>query len=908
MSSLSLTGGGFAIFLALAGCGSSDDSSMAPAGKNDAATIAPDEGVGDATLEAGEPPLGDASEEGLPPADAIVDSTEPVSDASSDAASDAPEEAAPDARPPTPGVSVLTRSYNNARTGANTAETILNQANVNPNQFGRLFQVQLDDQIFAQVLYVAGLSVNGAVHDVLYVATMNNTIYALDAGTGAVLWTRNFNGAGRAARISDSAALQQCFNFTNNFGTTSTPVIDAVTGTMYFVTHTFQTAAMVYQLEAIDITTGHDRPSSPVTIQPGGTPFEGGAPAFDPAFQNQRAGLGLSNGTVYVAFASYCDFGQYHGWVLAYDASTLASVGVYNTTPTGSQGGIWQGGAAPAIDSSGNVYVASGNGTTDQVTNFAETLVKLAPRTLTRQSYFGPAAFATLNNTDMDLASAGPSLVPGTDWVMQGGKTGVVYLMNTANLGGIVTGDTQVVQAIQAVDSTARPTATHHIHNTVVPWDGPNGLEIFVWGENDYLRQYQFNPSTQQFTTPASAVGAMLPPVGMPGGILAVSSNGAQAGTGIVWTTTPSYGDSINAITPGIVRAFNAETLALLWDSRSPGDDPLAFAKYNPVTVANGRVYVPSFSGVVSAYGPRTGPPPPVPNAIYSLRPGTGTGLCVGIPGGSGTEAAAAQQLTCDGTGSQRWQLTNLTNNVYQVQEVSNGKCLDVAGGSGAAGAAVGQYTCNGTLAQQWALTPLGSSQYALRALTGANLCLDVNGGSAASGSAIQIYTCNGTAAQNFMLAFDAQGTEPIPNGSYRVYTLTGPNLCIDGTVNNAGTYTNIGNVAQDTCSGIDSQRWRFQSVGGNNYTIRAAASELCLDVAGGSATSGSVIQQFSCNQSNAQVFAVEAQGTSRYLLMPQTAGGECMAVQNASANNGTPMVEAACDGTVGQSFLIVAP
>ncbi|HEX3695127.1 MAG TPA: discoidin domain-containing protein [Polyangia bacterium] len=512
--------------------------------------------------------------------------------------------------------SVLTRNYDNQRTGANLSETILKPANVNPTQFGKIFQVSVNDQVYAGILYASAVPMGGTTHNVFYVATVSNTVYAFDADTGGgPLWQRNdLNGVGRPARNTDvGSACGTYRDFSGNIGIIGTPVIDAGAMTMYVVTRTVESGP-IFRLRALNIATGQDRPGSPKVITasvPGsGSGSSGGTLAFDPQPHNQRAALALSGGVVYVAFSSFCDTGPYHGWLLAYDGQSLAQVGVTNDTPNGTQAGIWMAGAAPLFDGSGNIYVSTGNGDFDEgAANFGESLVKFAPRSLARLDFFTPSNFATLNGGDIDFGSAGPILLPGTGMLATGGKEGKIYLMNSGNLGHL--GDQNVPQIFQAVDPTARPTNTHHIHNSPVVWNAPQGLTMYIWGENDFLRAYHFNSGAHRFDFPAASTGSVLPPVGMPGGMMSISASGSAAGTGILWATTPRAGDANQNVVPGVLNAFNAETLALLWQSTAPADDTLNFSKGSPPTVASGKVYVASLSNMVSVYGLRTAPANP---------------------------------------------------------------------------------------------------------------------------------------------------------------------------------------------------------------------------------------------------------------------------------------------------------
>ena len=508
------------------------------------------------------------------------------------------------------GVSVLTRGYNNQRTGANVSETSLTPSNVTSGQFSKLFALPVDDQVYAGILYVSGLSIAGGIHNVIYVATTNNSVYAFDADTlGPPLWSRNFNGIGQP---SNSTALGPpgYADFRGHVGIVGTPVIDGSSGTMYFVTRTVENGNTVQRLRAIDITTGIERPNSPQIIQ-GSVPGNGDGGlkiVFNAAQQNQRPALALSQGVIYIAWASYGDQMPYHGWVMTYDENTLAPLTAMSVTPNGNVGGIWMAGAGPAFDANGNAYFPTGNGDFDGATNFGESLMKLAPNSLGVVDYFAPSDYTTLNAQDLDFGSAGPTILPGTNLIIQGGKEGKLYLLNMGNLGHEASGDTQIPQVFQAVDVTVRPNATHHIHNSSPAWNSPEGLKVFVWGENDFLHAYLFNTSSQVLNTTPFATGSVLPPIGMPGGMMTVSANGSQSG--IVWATLPRAGDANEFTVPGNLYAFNAESLALLWASTGTGDDLLDFSKGSAPIVANGKVYAGSLSKFATVYGPSSAAAP----------------------------------------------------------------------------------------------------------------------------------------------------------------------------------------------------------------------------------------------------------------------------------------------------------
>ncbi|MBV9435247.1 MAG: FKBP-type peptidyl-prolyl cis-trans isomerase [Acidobacteria bacterium] len=507
---------------------------------------------------------------------------------------------------------VLTRSYGNERTNANLSEKTLTPARLKSGHFGKLFMLPVDDEIFAGLLYAADLTIGGHKHNVLYVATVNNSVYAFDADkAGAPLWQRNFNGPGRPTRYTEVGQACRIYrDFVGNIGIIGTPVISP-DQTMYFVTRTVEYGTTTQRLHALDILTGDERPHSPQTIEatvPGkGDGAVAGEVAFNPVTENQRPALAYANGTVYVGWASFCDTRPYHGWMMAYDAKSLAQVSIFNTSPNGNMAGIWMSGAGPTFDSSGNLIVTTGNGTYDGVTEFGESMIKLEPRTLRVRDYFVPSNFNTLNDFDLDFGTQGPTLLPGTGLMVVGGKEGKLYVVDVANMGKHVPGDIQIAQEVQVIDPTVRPTLSHHMHNSNPAWKSARGWNVYTWGESDFPRAFRLDAAKRQFVTPDIAVGNILAPPGMPGGMMTISANGSR--NGILWATLPRNGDANHSAVPGFLYAFDAENLRLLWSSAGVNDEAFSFAKGSPPVVVNGKVYVASLAGFVSVYGLRKGTP-----------------------------------------------------------------------------------------------------------------------------------------------------------------------------------------------------------------------------------------------------------------------------------------------------------
>src|SRR5580704_1765104 len=278
-------------------------------------------------------------------------------------------------------VDVLTANYDNNRTNANLGEFVLNKGNVNPTQFGKLYSLAVDGQVYAQPLYMRGVNIAGETRNVLFVATMNNSLYAFDAdstASTAPIWHRNF---GQPADPNDFSVVGLSYtDILNQIGILGTPVIDPTSSTIYLVHYTFTSTpkgnVYAYYLHALDLATGAEKFNGPVQIQAtvAGSGWAGldvtvdNQLAFAPGQHLQRPGLLLLNGTVYIAFGSHGDIGPWHGWLMGYDAATLQQISVFNTTADNAGGAsIWQGGKGIAADSAGNIYVSTGNGTQDGV-------------------------------------------------------------------------------------------------------------------------------------------------------------------------------------------------------------------------------------------------------------------------------------------------------------------------------------------------------------------------------------------------------------------------------------------------------------------------------------------------------------------------------------------------------------
>ncbi|MEU5418904.1 hypothetical protein [Streptomyces sp. NPDC020667] len=518
---------------------------------------------------------------------------------------------------PPAGLSVTTQHNDNRRTGANPLETTLRPGNVRPATFGKLFSRAVDGQIYAQPLYLARCPVEGhGVRDVVFTATMHNSVYAFDAddpAASAPLWHTSL---GPSVTLPDANVGPPGYrDIAVEVGVVSTPVIDVERHVLYVVAFTGEQGAYHHTLHALDLSTGREALGGPVRITatvPGtGDGSVQGKLTFTSNRQIQRAALTLAGGRVYVAFASYGDQDPYHGWVFGFDAGDLRRTGVYVTTPGTRRGGIWQAGQGLGVDDRGNLYFMTGNGGfRADGSELGDAVVQLTPD-LALADWFSPFDNAALDAADADLGSAGPLLIPGTRLLLGGGKAGKFYLLDTGDMGHFQAGsDSQIVQSFQVV---APDRDSHHIHGGAVHWNfrGGGGPWVYVWPENAFLRAYRFTggtlgttPVSTSTTTDPKGVPGGAP--GMPGGILSVSADGDDPATGLVWATHPYRDNANQAVVEGVFRAYQATDLTQeVWNSKmnAARDDVGLFAKFAPPTVAGGRVYVPTFSGVLQVYG-----------------------------------------------------------------------------------------------------------------------------------------------------------------------------------------------------------------------------------------------------------------------------------------------------------------
>jgi hypothetical protein len=506
-------------------------------------------------------------------------------------------------------ISVLTQDYDMSRSGANLGETILTPSNVSSTTFGKLFTYPVDEEVFAQPLYVPGLVIDGSAHNVVFVATMGNSVYAFDADSPATsatpLWSVKL-GAG----VPSSQFLFKGGSGISRNGIFSTPVIDPSTNTLYVLTHLWNTAGQSpsLQLHALDLITGAEKFGGPVVVATAG---------FNPILNLQRAGLLLLNGTVYVALASHSDTrvnlmtltsNPYYGMVLGYTANTLDNtlnlVGTFNAEVGGIGGSVWQGGRGLASDGT-YVYAMTANAEKVGKADYSESFVQLNPGTLSVAGYYQDPDSTCLNTLDLDLSSAGPMIIPGTgtNLLLGGGKEGKVYTLQLDQALQTQTppyfwgtNDYPTLPAEGGTCADTRGAQNGWLQGSDTAfWNNPNGTSYFYsFGNVAELMSWQVAGNTFTQTSADTPVNYNL-------NALAVSANGGA--NGILWTVANQKSGTT------IVSAYNAVPsgghLALLWNSAQvPTRDNLGTqGRYSVPTVANGKVYVASGSNQVAVYG-----------------------------------------------------------------------------------------------------------------------------------------------------------------------------------------------------------------------------------------------------------------------------------------------------------------
>ena len=395
--------------------------------------------------------------------------------------------------------------------------------------FGKLGVFPVDGQVYAQPLFVSGLSISGkGTHNVVFVATMHNSVYAFDADAMSpvsLLWQVNLGPS-----VPASLLFGQYGDIANEVGILGTGAIDLERGILYVVSDVLEAGRPVFYLHALDLASGAERLNGPVALTAsvsgtGSGALADGSLPFDSMQNIQRPGLLLANNSVYVAFGSHGDQYPFHGWLIGYDASDLTQqIGVYMTTPNGNGGSIWQSGRGPAADRQGNIYAVTGNGDYDGMRNFGESFVKISLQGSATVDSYTPADWKSMSDNDFDL-SAGPALITGTHIFIGADKMGNLY---------VIDGDAMRQPGNASIISASEGS----IFNFAV-WSSGDSARVYTQGGQEPVKCFQVtgigvNPdpvSTTSGTIQFARIG------------MTISANGGQEGSGILWESTGNYND-----------------------------------------------------------------------------------------------------------------------------------------------------------------------------------------------------------------------------------------------------------------------------------------------------------------------------------------------------------------------------
>jgi hypothetical protein len=507
--------------------------------------------------------------------------------------------------PPPAGSNIPTWHGDNERSGLNATETSLTPNTVAPQTFGKLFSYTVDGYVYAQPLLVSSVTINGRSHNAVFVATENDTVYAFDAdtkGAGTSLWQVSLLQSGETPLTNGPIQPVE--------GVTSTPAIDLTSNTMYVVSMQTSTASGgTFRLHALDITSGAEKFGGPVqiTASVAGTNEDSinGAVSLTTACL-QRAALLFADSSVFIGFGS-C----HSGWLLAYDATSLAQTGVFNMSPNlngegpyASAGGVWMGGGGPAADTSGNVFVTTGNGPYDGSSSFGESAMKFDSQ-LHLLDHFTPYDFQFMDCKDTDLASGGILLIPGTSAALAGGKSGKLYLLDTGALGGMQANDAGAIQTLWFEPDLSPPyTATcadvdgqnlstqinsYEIFGTAAYFNNAVylGITPTAPGITAPLREFTYNGQLTAGSYTSDSV-----PQSSYGTTPFISANGTSSA--IIWMIDHGIPiQSPGTQTTAILRAYDAGSLTEIYNSgENAADAPGYGIKFTSPIVANGKVYI----------------------------------------------------------------------------------------------------------------------------------------------------------------------------------------------------------------------------------------------------------------------------------------------------------------------------
>jgi hypothetical protein len=808
-------------------------------------------------------------------------------------------------------VNVTESRYDLYRTGANPQETILNTSNVNVKSFGLLYSYPVDGDVYAQPLYVSNLKIPGkGTRNVVYVATMNDVVYAFDADSadgpdGGLLWTRDFRNPAAGVipvPVVDRAANR---NIRRNMGIESTPIIDTATQTLFLVARTQEKEAYVQRLHALNLATGREKAGSPVVIA--GT-YQGNT--FNPKFQHQRAGLALAAGQVIICWAADAieNSYPYYGWIMAYDAKSLTQTGTFTTTTTVHGGGIWASGRAPAVIDNPvggqDIVVFTGNAVNtkegyDGVGNFPESVLRLridpdnAGNAISLVDWFTPDNWKALDQMDLDLGGSGPVILPGSGYIVGGGKQGIMYVIDPDDMGKMQKGNPKLIQSFRAVPVL-------HIMGGGVVWDRSSvgqSLMFYNWGESDRLRAYAFDG--HKFDVKNVKIGKEYIG-GHPGGILTLSSNGATPGTGIVWSWGSNKDSVIRAVKQGILRAYDAENISrLLWDSRmDAADDALAFAKFTPPTVANGKVYVATFSDKLLVYGLL---PEARKQRVYvSLHSRIGD-KPLEVTGASRMPGTRLQISTAKGTARQRWEVEELPNGDRLFSSALGGLFLDDALAGSRNGIPAQVWTKRPeqeSAAQAWRVVP-STGGYVKIVSRDNDRALTLSNATGADGTVVRTRRRNGTAIQDWkIMVHNNAGVTECNTSAMQFVSALPRNRLLTAAPGNG--------VWIEDPDGSEAQTWRLQVRPKGGYEFHSVESDLVLTAIKRSGGGEVPVRLSAGNETAGQVWKPRWIEDPLETFSYVTAfGGSALAVKGGSADNETPAVTFPANESVRQKWRV---
>ena len=633
---------------------------------------------------------------------------------------------------------VLTWHNDGLRSGQNATEAILIPANVNSASFGLLANVPVDGKVDAQPLYTSALAIPGkGTHNVLFIATEHDSVYAVDADSGALLWKTSLLGAGETP--SDP---RNCDQVTPEIGITATPAIDRKAGphgTIYVVAMSKDGGGNYYhRIHALDLTTAAEQFNGPVTVHatyPGtGDGSSNGTVTFDPKQYKERPGLLLANGLLYTSWGSHCDIRPYGGWMMTYNPTTLAQTNVIDFVPNGSDAAPWNAGAGPAVDAQGYIYTSLGNGTFDTTLtaagfpnqgDFGNSLVKLS-------SGLQPVDYWTMynsnaeSNVDTDLGSGGLMLLPDqTDstgatkrLLVAAGKDHNLYVADRDNMGHY--------------DASSNATLYEELPGALPggEWSSPAYFHsrVFYGSVGQNLRSFEVSAAKLL----ASPIETTTTVFGYPGTTPSISANGLT--NGIVWASENT--------SPAVLHAYDASNLKELYNSSQAANGRDQFGagnKFIAPTIANGKVYVGTTNSV-GIFGFVRQTAPPLPDGDYTIT-NNSSKLVLDDPGSSLAAGTSMYQWPANGGANQEWFLSYNGAGYYTIQNLASKLFLTDQQGQTTPGIPLRQSTASHDATELWSLTSTSRGIVIQNKATG--LVFDDRAATTARGANIILYPPN---------------------------------------------------------------------------------------------------------------------------------------------------------------------